>query len=118
MKLTFLLLISTLATLSLASTIHYHFENIRSEPQEKHLSIQKKHLAHPFWLLCGADSRCVTCRNAYCANQSHSGIDRDKDKWDLKRCPYGYSFNKYIKYKQFWPAADVYSKVCYKWMKA
>ncbi|MBE9030013.1 hypothetical protein IQ266_09765, partial [filamentous cyanobacterium LEGE 11480] len=56
----------------------------------------------PSTLLCGT-RKCKTSR---------SGLDRDKDKSDLRRCPSGYASKGYKKYPQAWPAADVYLRIC------
>lgn len=63
------------------------------------------------WLLCGTGN-CKPCAEARCRAQSISGLDRDKDKPDLKRCPSTHNHHEYRKYPQSWPFADVYLRIC------
>lgn len=63
------------------------------------------------WLLCGT-GKCKPCAEARCRAESISGLDRDKDKPDLKRCPSTHNHHDYRKYPQSWPFADVYLRIC------
>lgn len=63
------------------------------------------------YVLCGTN-QCDACQNEDCVNQDYSNIDRDKDKPDLKACPQGMVTSRYQHYPQWWPAADVYARVC------
>ena len=55
-------------------------------------------------LICGTKF-CKPCCN-------RDGLDRDKDKGDLKSCPDGYNHDYYKEYNMIWPIPDVYLRVC------
>jgi len=63
------------------------------------------------WALCGT-AACKDCSNPNCQGTSNSGLDRDKDKSDLKSCPYPLVTSGYKEYPQSWPFADVYLRIC------
>lgn len=64
------------------------------------------------WMLCGTNE-CTSCGgDAECGNTDYSQLDRDKDWSDLRGCPDGFDTSKYRKFKQRWPAADVWLRVC------
>merc|ERR1719374_429963 len=59
---------------------------------------------------CGT-RKCHSCSGGP-SSCSNKGLDRDKDYHDLRGCPSGYQFHSYKKYPQWWPAADVYLRIC------
>jgi len=63
------------------------------------------------WMMCGV-YKCKTCSRDRCAGESKSGLDRDKDKSDIRGCPDGYSHEVWRRDDQTWPAADVYLRIC------
>jgi len=63
------------------------------------------------WLLCGT-SACKTCSKPGCTSTSNSGLDRDGDKGDLRKCPPGFKHQGYKKYVMLWPFDDVYLRIC------
>ena len=63
------------------------------------------------WRLCGTE-KCKQCSDEECASTNNDGLDRDKNKEDLKSCPDGFHDWGYKHYDQMWPVADVYLRVC------
>lgn len=63
----------------------------------------------PEYLQCGT-VECRPCAQSHC--RGSDGLDRDGDKEDLKKCPSGYVLDRYEKFPQWWPASDVYLKIC------
>ena len=66
------------------------------------------------WQLSDVPSKCSTADWAW-----RKGLDRDKDKSDLRRCPEGFHGSdaddfkdRYLHFPQLWPAADVYLRKC------
>merc|ERR1712025_1163363 len=56
------------------------------------------------YMLCGT-RKCKPCCN-------RAGLDRDKDKGDLKQCPHGYIHDHFHRYNMIWPIPDKYLRVC------
>ncbi len=65
------------------------------------------------WQICGT-KKCKPCTLKNCTDVTNKGLDRDKDKADLKACSTGYRTSFYRKYDLTWPAADVWLKICAK----
>ena len=65
------------------------------------------------WRLCGTVD-CKRCAERECTNTTNYGLDRDKDRGDLRSCPSGFHHWGYKHYPQIWPAADVYLRICEK----
>jgi len=65
------------------------------------------------YVLCGT-VLCVACNHANCDDHErlYGRLDRDKDWSDLRHCPPGFHTSGHKWYDQWWPAADVYLKVC------
>lgn len=63
------------------------------------------------WKMCGT-RKCKACTSGWCMNDSNSGLDRDKDKEDLKRCEQGFVDKGFKIYPQHWPLADVHLRIC------
>ena len=64
------------------------------------------------WMLCGT-TRCQSCRSSQCTDDNdRTGLDRDKDEGDLKRCPAGFAHKGFKRYPQWWPFADLYLRIC------
>lgn len=63
------------------------------------------------YMLCGSN-QCDACMNENCRHQPYGNLDRDKDHGDLKDCPVGMRTTSFTKYPQWWPASDVYLRVC------
>jgi len=60
--------------------------------------------------ICGT-KKCKSC-SSNAGSCSKSGLDRDKDKSDIKNCYSGYIHDYWRKYDQWWPAKDVYLRIC------
>ena len=82
----------------------------------------------PSWMICGTN-KCEGCDvwqlshvPSECSTADwarRKGLDRDKDKGDLRRCPEGFHGSddsnfqeRFIHFPQWWPAADVYLRKC------
>jgi len=63
------------------------------------------------WMMCGV-YKCKICSRDRCADENRAGLDRDKDKSDIRGCPDGYSHEVWRRDDQTWPAADVYLRIC------
>ena len=61
--------------------------------------------------MCGTN-RCRSCN--WDPDNCHRSLDRDKDRGDLRKCPYGYLDEGYRRYPQWWFIPDVYTRVCRK----
>ena len=67
----------------------------------------------PKYMVCGF-STCKECaeNDKCCENQSNQGLDRDKDKSEVKSCPPGFVDRGWKTYDLWTPAADVYLRIC------
>jgi len=65
----------------------------------------------PKWMLCGT-AACKECESDCCESDSNQGLDRDGDTEDIRSCPPGFSGRGWITYDLWWPADDVYLRIC------
>lgn len=63
------------------------------------------------WMMCGT-AACKSCGEEMCRRTSNSGLDRDGDKGDLRKCPTGFRERGFKKYPQMWPFDDVFLRIC------
>jgi len=63
------------------------------------------------WLLCGT-AACRKCGSNCCKTDSNKGLDRDGDEEEVRTCPPGFSDRGWITYDLWWPADDVYLRIC------
>merc|ERR1711988_2968 len=66
----------------------------------------------PRWLQCGV-SVCIECFNDPCCKKtSRVGLDKDKDKEDVRKCPPKWKNRGWKTFNLLFPAADVYLRIC------
>lgn len=109
MKITFLLFITNLLAVTLTSEIHYHYHYNQNNKSLKHNDYV---VDRTNYKICGT-KKCKDCSKVMgCYNTSDWDLDRDKDKEDLKGCPYGYHQHDYDKENAILFIAATYLRIC------
>merc|ERR1711988_183785 len=76
-----------------------------------HVTKNDKGKSIPKWMICGT-AACKECESDCCESDSNQGLDRDGDMPDLRTCPPGFTDKGRITYDLWWPADDVYLRIC------
>lgn len=63
------------------------------------------------WILCGTN-QCKECRWSMCQGADEEDVDRDKDKSDLRPCPFPMVHRGYKTFSMLWPVPDLYCRIC------
>lgn len=66
----------------------------------------------PKYMVCGT-AACRECvHDRCCRGETNQGLDRDGDEEDLRACPPGFYDKGWKTYDLWWPADDVYLRIC------